>query len=177
MSQGPGVGDQGSASSLAPCALCLAPLPRPWCSGPPAEPWSKVRQACRQAREVRGGSKCTLPSCPGDPSGTDRPRSGGRLLRRHEKGFFSNLLEPPVGMRMGPRLNGVTSSTKSSPHYARDAGARSWRWSCHRATIPRYRGTGPEAYLFGTSRGSRTQDARKDGHIHGRSRWFVHNVG
>jgi hypothetical protein len=32
-------------------------------------------------------------------------------------------------------------------HYARDAVAKSWRWSCHRATIPRHRGTGPEAYL------------------------------
>jgi hypothetical protein len=35
----------------------------------------------------------------------------------------------------------------ASPHYARDALARSWRWSCHWATIPRHRGTGPEAYL------------------------------
>ena len=40
-----------------------------------------------------------------------------------------------------------------SPHYARDAVARSWRWSCHWATIPRYRGTAPEAYLFSTSQG------------------------
>jgi hypothetical protein len=32
-------------------------------------------------------------------------------------------------------------------HYARDAAARSWRWSCHRATIPPHCGTGPEAYL------------------------------
>ena len=48
----------------------------------------------------------------------------------------------------------------ASPHYARDAVARSWRWSCHRATIPRHRGTGPEAYLFSTSQGTRREDAR-----------------
>jgi len=31
-------------------------------------------------------------------------------------------------------------------------------------------GVGPEAYLNGTSQGSTTEDARKDGHIRGRSR-------
>ena len=38
-------------------------------------------------------------------------------------------------------------------------------------------GLGPEAYLFSTSQGSRPEDARKDGQIRGRSRWFVHNAG
>jgi hypothetical protein len=38
-------------------------------------------------------------------------------------------------------------------------------------------GLGPEAYFISTSQGSRPEDARKDGHIRGRSRWFVHNVG
>ena len=34
----------------------------------------------------------------------------------------------------------------------------------------RYRGIGPEAYLNGTSQGLTPEDARKDGHISGRSR-------
>ena len=51
-------------------------------------------------------------------------------------------------------------TSQPSPHYVRDAVARSWRWSCHWATIPRYRGTGPEAYLFSTSQGPRPEDAR-----------------
>ena len=36
--------------------------------------------------------------------------------------------------------------------------------------VPRYRGIGSEAYLNGTSQGSTHEDARKDGHILGRSR-------
>ena len=40
-----------------------------------------------------------------------------------------------------------TATSRVNRHYARDAVARSWRWLCHRATLPRYRGTGPEAYL------------------------------
>jgi hypothetical protein len=31
-------------------------------------------------------------------------------------------------------------------------------------------GVGPEAYLNGTSQGATPEDARKDGHIHGRSK-------
>jgi len=31
-------------------------------------------------------------------------------------------------------------------------------------------GAGPEAYLYGTSQGPTAEDARKDGHIRGRSR-------
>ena len=38
-------------------------------------------------------------------------------------------------------------------------------------------GLAPEAYLFSTSQGARPEDARKDGHLRGRSRWFVHNAG
>ncbi len=38
------------------------------------------------------------------------------------------------------------------------------------ATVPRYRGIGSEAYLNGTSQGPTPEDARKDGHIRGRSR-------
>jgi hypothetical protein len=44
------------------------------------------------------------------------------------------------------------------------------RWVCHRETIPRYRGIGPEAYQNGTSQGSTPEDAREDGQIRGRSR-------
>ncbi|MFA9614511.1 MAG: hypothetical protein ACERK9_11250, partial [Deltaproteobacteria bacterium] len=36
--------------------------------------------------------------------------------------------------------------------------------------VPRYRGIGSEAYLNGTSQGSTPEDARKDGHIRGRSK-------
>ena len=36
--------------------------------------------------------------------------------------------------------------------------------------VPRYRGIGPEAYLNGTSQGATPEDARKDGHIRGRSK-------
>jgi hypothetical protein len=38
-------------------------------------------------------------------------------------------------------------------------------------------GLGPEAHFFSTSQGARPEDARKDGEIRGRSRWFVHNAG
>jgi hypothetical protein len=34
--------------------------------------------------------------------------------------------------------------------------------------VPRYRGIGSETYLNGTSQGPTPEDARKDGHIHGR---------
>jgi hypothetical protein len=37
-------------------------------------------------------------------------------------------------------------------------------------------GLGPEAYFFTTLQGSRPEDARKDSHIRGRSRWFAHNA-
>ncbi|MDH3849772.1 MAG: hypothetical protein OEV09_01820 [Deltaproteobacteria bacterium] len=33
-------------------------------------------------------------------------------------------------------------------------------WACHRATVPRYRGIGAEAYLNGTSQGPTPEDAR-----------------
>jgi hypothetical protein len=36
--------------------------------------------------------------------------------------------------------------------------------------VPRYRGIGSEAYLNGTSQGPTSEDARKDGHIRGRSK-------
>ncbi|MDH3852499.1 MAG: hypothetical protein OEV09_15715 [Deltaproteobacteria bacterium] len=36
--------------------------------------------------------------------------------------------------------------------------------------VPRYRGIGSEAYLNGTSQGPTREDARKDGHIRGRSK-------
>ena len=52
------------------------------------------------------------------------------------------------------------------------------RQAGHRATVPRYRGIGAEAYLNGTSQGEPVlseaegtpEDARKNGHILGRSR-------
>ncbi|MFA9612344.1 MAG: hypothetical protein ACERK9_00235 [Deltaproteobacteria bacterium] len=43
--------------------------------------------------------------------------------------------------------------------------------------VPRYRGIGPEAYLNGTSQGTIPEDARKDGHIRGRSRLFMKHPG
>ena len=45
------------------------------------------------------------------------------------------------------------------------------------ATVPRYRGIESEAYLNSTSQGSRPEDARKDGHIHGRSSRFMNCPG
>jgi len=36
--------------------------------------------------------------------------------------------------------------------------------------VPRYRGIGSEAYLSGTSQGPTPEDARKNGHIRGRSK-------
>ena len=36
--------------------------------------------------------------------------------------------------------------------------------------VPRYRGIGSEAYLNGTSQVPTSEDARKDGHIRGRSK-------
>ena len=38
-------------------------------------------------------------------------------------------------------------------------------------------GVGPEAYLNGTSQGPTTEDARKSGHIRGRSRPFIKYAG
>ena len=38
-------------------------------------------------------------------------------------------------------------------------------------------GVGPEAYLKGTSQGATLEDARKDGHIRGRSRPFMKYPG
>ena len=36
-------------------------------------------------------------------------------------------------------------------------------WTCHRATVPRYREIDSEAYLNGTSQGATPEDAQKDG--------------
>ena len=36
---------------------------------------------------------------------------------------------------------------------------------------------GPEAYLNGTSQGPTPEDARKDGHIRGRSKRFMKHLG
>jgi hypothetical protein len=63
-----------------------------------------------------------------------------------------------------------------NPHYARDAVARSRRWSCRRATIPRHRGTGPEAYLFSTSQGSLVLSLSK-GHPRSPGRTAISAVG
>jgi hypothetical protein len=38
-------------------------------------------------------------------------------------------------------------------------------------------GVGPEAYLNGTLQGPTPEDARKDGHIRGRSRLFIKQPG
>ena len=38
-------------------------------------------------------------------------------------------------------------------------------------------GVGSEAYLNGTSQGPTPEDARKDGHISGRSKWFMEYPG
>jgi hypothetical protein len=38
-------------------------------------------------------------------------------------------------------------------------------------------GVGSEAYLNGTSQGPTPEDARKRGHIHGRSKWFMKYPG
>jgi len=38
-------------------------------------------------------------------------------------------------------------------------------------------GVDPEAYLNGMSQGATPEDARKDGHIRGRSRWFMKYPG
>jgi len=46
-----------------------------------------------------------------------------------------------------------------------------------RETVPRYRGIGSEAYLNGTSQEPTAEDARKDGHMRGRSRLFVKHPG
>jgi hypothetical protein len=43
--------------------------------------------------------------------------------------------------------------------------------------VPRYRGIGSEAYLNGTSQGPTPEDARKDGHIRGRSKSFMKYPG
>ena len=42
---------------------------------------------------------------------------------------------------------------------------------------PAYRGIGSEAYLNGTSQGPTAEDARKDGHIRGRSKRFMKHPG
>jgi len=42
---------------------------------------------------------------------------------------------------------------------------------------PAYRGIGSEAYLSGTSQGPTPEDARKDGHIRGRSKLFMKYPG
>jgi hypothetical protein len=44
-------------------------------------------------------------------------------------------------------------------------------------TVSRYRGIGSEAYLDGTSQEPTLEDARKDGHIRGRSRGFMKYPG
>jgi len=43
--------------------------------------------------------------------------------------------------------------------------------------VPRYRGIGSEAYLNGTSQGPTPEEARKDGHIRGRSKGFMKYPG
>jgi hypothetical protein len=62
----------------------------------------------------------------------------------------------------------------------RDWAERSEREEDGRATgqlVPRYRGVGSEAYRNGTSQGPTPEDARKDGHIRGRSKSFMKYPG
>ena len=66
------------------------------------------------------------------------------------------------------------------PLAVRDGAERSERELDGRATrqlVPRYREIGSDAYLYGTSQGPSPEDARKDGHIHGRSRLFMQYPG
>ena len=46
-----------------------------------------------------------------------------------------------------------------------------------RRRLRRVQGVGPEAYLNGTSQGPTPEDARKDGHIRGRSKLFMKYPG
>jgi len=89
MSRGSGVGDQGSASSLASCALRLTPLPRLWWSGP----WQKRGRAIystglhsrtrNKIGVVRPPGKGRAPAA-GGVTGDGRVRGGSRcaLFRR-----------------------------------------------------------------------------------------------
>ena len=54
-----------------------------------------------------------------------------------------------------------------------------WRRETGEMAVPpgNRRGVGSEAYLNGTSQGSTSEDARKDGHIRGRSRQFMKYPG
>jgi len=52
-----------------------------------------------------------------------------------------------------------------------------WRDREDGRAIGQPQGLESEAYLNSTSQGSRPEDARKDGHIRGRSRQFMDNGG
>jgi hypothetical protein len=43
--------------------------------------------------------------------------------------------------------------------------------------VPRYRGIGSEAYMYGRSQGPTPEDAKKDAHIRGRSKLFLNYPG
>jgi hypothetical protein len=66
------------------------------------------------------------------------------------------------------------------PHYSRNACGQArifhellWREHEDGCATWQPQGVGPEACLNGTSQGSTPEDARKDGHIRGRSKWFM----
>jgi hypothetical protein len=95
MSQGPGVGDQGSASLLAASpGVYSARLHNPGIDsirrGRPPVPggWWKVREACPKAKELRGGSGCALPH---RLPASARRRSVGRSAGRENFRHFSSL--------------------------------------------------------------------------------------
>jgi hypothetical protein len=70
-----------------------------------------------------------------------------------------------------PALDALARIMHETPPRDRGDGRATGQPSCGIA------GLRPEAYLFGTSQGPRPEDARKDGEIRGRSRWFAHNAG
>ncbi|MDH3963703.1 MAG: hypothetical protein OEV25_09835 [Deltaproteobacteria bacterium] len=63
---------------------------------------------------------------------------------------------------------------RTSPDISCIAVARPRRWACHLGTVPR---DWSEAYLNGTSQEPIPEDARKDGHIRGRSKLFMKYPG
>ena len=69
-------------------------------------------------------------------------------------------------------MNFCRETTKMGvPRAAQALAPRAWQ------LVPRYRGIGSEAYLNGTSQGPIPEDARKDGHIQGRSKRFMKHPG
>ena len=99
--------------------------------------------------------------------GFDPGAGGGCFIASATLG---SSMEPNLKLHAASYLARIFHELLSRDHEDGRATRSAGACAACRATVPRHRGIGSEAYLNGTSQGPIPEDARKDGHIRGRSK-------